>query len=209
MEEKSVVLDDKQEIQLNDDNGILISIKSDNEIIHTLEISYPSAGYGGGRLLLSPSKQYLLFSYYSGESEEAYIIFKISDSHLESVYHSEYLCGEGASYIFSESEEFLFQLLPESVGPWYKEDTKIDQEGNLFFEFCQINILDIGSKEISKYKIRVIPSKDWDEDIAEKEPPRFIGVTDNFMLRMAMPWGEEKLAFPLDDVIVFRPKEKR
>lgn len=209
MEEKSVTLSDGQEIILDDDNDIFLSIKSGNEIIHTLEVSYPSGGYGGGKLLLSPSKRYLLFSYFSGESEEAYIIFRICNSHLESVYRSEYICAEGASYIFSQSEEFLFYLLPESAGPWYKEDAKIDQKGNLFFEFCEINILDIGSREISKYKIRVIPSKNWDEDFAEEEPPYLIGITDNFMLRMAMPWGEEKVAFPLDDIIVFQPKEKR
>ena len=60
MEEKSVTLSDGQEIILDDDNDIFLSIKSGNEIIHTLEVSYPSGGYGGGKLLLSPSKRYLL-----------------------------------------------------------------------------------------------------------------------------------------------------
>lgn len=206
MEGKSIVLSDNRKILLNDDNDILISIISGGEIVHTFEAFCPSGGYGGGALLLSPSEQYLLFSYYSGESEEGYMIFKIHNSCLECVYDCGYLCGEGASYVFSDNEEFLFQALPESVGPFYAEDAESDENGDLFFELCQINRLDIQNKTIDRHILRVFLPEHWDEDMAEEEPPRLTGIKDNRALCMAMAWGEEELAFPLEDVIVFRPE---
>ena len=117
MEETSVTLSDMREIFLDDD--IIISMKRDDEILHTFEVPFPSAGYGGGMLMLSPSERYLVFSYYSGQSEEAYILFEIQNSCLEFIYSSDYLYGEGVSYLFSEHEELLYQALPKSIGPWY------------------------------------------------------------------------------------------
>ena len=91
MEIKSVILSDKREILLDDDNDITISIVCGDQIQYTLEISYPSCGYGGGSLLLSMSEQILLFSYYSGESEEGYMLFQIYPASLAFVYSSEIL----------------------------------------------------------------------------------------------------------------------
>lgn len=175
MEETSVTISDMREIFLDDD--IIISMKRNNEILYTFEVPFPSAGYGGGMLMLSPSERYLVFSYYSGQSEEAYILFEIQDSCLEFIYGSDYLYGEGASYLFSEHETLLYQALPKSLGPWYREDAEENEKGELIFEFCQINVLDIQRKT----------------------------VVDCHALSIAMPWGEEQLALPLDDRILFRP----
>ncbi len=208
MEEKSVVLRDKRKIVLEDDNDILISLISGDKIIHAFHVSCPPGGYGGGMLLLSPSEQYLLFSFYSGESEEACMIFRIHASCLESVHASGYLQGEGASYVFSDSEEFLYQALPVSVGPWYEEDAETDENENLYFKFCEINILNIKSKTVEIHYVHVFLSDDWEEDTWE-EPPRLTGITDNRSLCMAMPWGREELGLPLDDVVIFRPGERK
>ena len=203
MEETSVTLSDMREIFLDDD--IVISMKRGNEILHTFEVPFPSAGYGGGMLMLSPSEQYLVFSYYSGQSEEAYILFEIQDASLKFIYGSDYLYGEGASYLFSEHEELLYQALPNSIGPWYRENAEDDENGELFFEFCQINVLDIQKKTVECHSIHVVPSECWDDKWAEGEPPCLIEIVDCHMLRITMPWGEEQLVLPLDDRIIFRP----
>ena len=205
MEIKSVILSDKREILLDDDNDITISIVCGDQIQYTLEISYPSCGYGGGSLLLSLSEQILLFSYYSGESEEGYMLFQIYPASLAFVYSSEILCGEGANYLFSDNDAFLFQMLPESIGPWYFEDAEIDENGNMFFALCQINVLNIQAKTVNRHTIHVFPSIHWDNDFAEAQPPHFLELINNRILSIAMPWGTEKLSLPLDDTIIFNP----
>lgn len=205
MEIKSVILSDKREILLDDDNDITISIVCGDQIQYTLEISYPSCGYGGGSLLLSMSEQILLFSYYSGESEEGYMLFQIYPASLAFVYSSEILCGEGANYLFSDNDAFLFQMLPESIGPWYCEDAEIDENGNMFFALCQINVLNIQAKTVNRHTIHVFPSNHWDNDFVEAQPPHFLELINNRILSIAMPWGTEKLSLPLDDTIIFNP----
>lgn len=204
--EKCVVLRDKREILLSDDEDISLSVMLNGKTIYTYPVPYPSAGYGGGALLLSPSERYLLFSYFSGQSEEAYTVFKISACCLESVYESGYVCGEGASYIFSANEDYLIQALPESVGPWYEEDADTDKNGILFFEFGEITILDIKKKTPDKHLIHVYPSDNWDEDMAEGAPFYLDEIVDDRILRFVMPWGEEELALPLEEIIIFKPK---
>lgn len=109
MEEKSVVLRDKRKIVLEDDNDILISLISGDKIIYAFHVSCPPGGYGGGMLLLSPSEQYLLFSFYSGESEEACMIFRIYASCLESVHASGYLQGKGQATFFRTAKNFYIR----------------------------------------------------------------------------------------------------
>ena len=202
-EATSITLSDMREIILDDD--IVISMKKGEEILHAFEVPFPSAGYGGGILMISPSERYLVFSYYSGQSEEAYILFEIRDTYLELIYGSDYLYGEGASYLFSEHEDFLYQALPKSIGPWYCECAEEDENGELFFEFCQINVLDIQKKTVTCSSIQVIPSEHWDDEWAEGEPPCLTEIVDRHTLRITMPWGEEQLVFPLDDRVTFRP----
>ena len=198
----SVTLSDMREIILDD---IVISMKKGKEIIHAFEFPVPSAGYGGGALMLSPSERYLVFSYYSGQSEEAYILFEIYDTCLKFIYGSDYLYGEGASYLFSEREDFLYQALPKSIGPWYCEMAEEDENGELFFDFCQINVLDIQKTIVTHSSIQVIPPEHWDDELAEGEPPCLIDIVDCHTLRITMPWGEEQLALSLNGRITFRP----
>ena len=56
--------------------------------------------------MLSPSERYLVFSYYSGQSEEAYILLEIQDSCLEFTYGSDYLYREGASIMAAAASVF-------------------------------------------------------------------------------------------------------
>lgn len=77
-----LTLSDGREVRLQDDSDILLSICSNHEETYSLPFSCPPGGYGGGTLLLSPSEQYLIFSFFSGESEEGFSLFRIEDSRL-------------------------------------------------------------------------------------------------------------------------------
>lgn len=199
---KCIVLSDKREILLNDESDIVLSVVSNGETKATFPVPYPSGGYGGGALSVSASEKYLLFSYYSGQSEEAFIVFRIAGDDLESVYESEYLFGEGADYIFSDDEALLFQAL--RTGWWYEEEAETDNNGNRYYTFGQTNVLDMGNKTFHKHSIHIYPASGWIEEVTDEGPFRLSETVPADTLSMIMPWGEETLALPLKDTIVFR-----
>lgn len=199
-----LTLSDGRKIQLQDDSDIFLSICASHEVIYSFPFSCPSGGYGGGTLLLSPSEQYLIFSFFSGESEEGFSLFRIEDSRLVLLFESGYRYGEGASYIFSDDETVLFQSLLGGFGPWYVEEADQDEEGVPYFEYGEINILDVKSKSLSRHKFHVYPSETWEEEI--NGPSDISKITGGDTLHIAMPWGEERLTLPLPETIVFKPE---
>ena len=212
IEEKCVVLDQRKEIHLNDEGGagISLSIISGGNTLYSLPVSYPSAGYGGGSLYLSPSGSYLLFSYYSGQSEEAFSLYRIADDKLEIAFESPYEYGEAASYGFSEDESLLIQGLPVCCTLWDWKDymeqgfAEEDEKGDVFFTFGYINILEIKKKELSSHLIRVYPSEDArDFDREVYDPLMSPKMISSDVLRISMPWGDEILGFPLKDTVCF------
>ena len=199
-----LTLSDGREILLQDDEDISLLLRSKHEVIYSHSFTCPSGGYGGGTLLLSPSEQYLIFSFFSGQSEEGFSLFQIEDSRLVPLFESEYFYGEGASYLFADDEGFLFQSLLGGFGPWYVEDAYQDEEGAPYFQYGEINILDVKSKSLSRHKFRVYPSESWEAEI--DGPSAISKITGGDTLHIAMPWGEEMLTLPLADTIVFRPE---
>lgn len=199
-----LTLKDGREILLQDDKDIFLSVRSGHETLSSYPFTCPSGGYGGGTLLLSPSEQYLIFSFFSGQSEEGFSLFQIEDSRLVPLFESEYFYGEGASYLFSDDEGVLFQSLLGGFGPWYVEDAYQDEEGAPYFRYGEINILDVKSKSLSRHKFHVYPSESWEAEI--DGPSDISKITGGDTLHIAMPWGEETLTLPLEDTIVFRPE---
>lgn len=199
-----LTLSDGREILLQDDEDISLLLRSKHEVIYSHSFTCPSGGYGGGTLLLSPSERYLIFSFFSGESEEGFSLFQIEDSRLVPLFDSEYFYGEGAGYLFSDDEGVLFQSLLGGFGPWYVEDAYRDEEGAPYFEYGEINILDVESQSLSRHKFHVYPSEAWEEEI---DGPSYASeITDGNILHVSMPWGEELLTLPLADITKFRPE---
>ena len=208
-ENKSVVLKDKREVHFDDDKFTL-TIVSDGKKLFNLSLNYPEYGYGGGSIYLSPSDSYLLFAHYSGQSEESFTLFRITDK-LEIVYES-YLSGEAADYWFSEDEKLLIQGLPSFCGPMEYDDieenwAEKDENGDIFYAFGQINVLDIEKKKFSEHKIRVYFSDLWRALSEEREPFLRPKMENANSVKISMPWGDEKLNFPLEDTISFGKKK--
>lgn len=103
---KSCILIRREKVILEDDDEIILSLISNDTVENRFEISYASGGYGGGSLQLSPSKKYLIFSYFSGESEEAFALLKIENEQINLLYDSGYFYGEEADYSFVNDEKF-------------------------------------------------------------------------------------------------------
>jgi len=180
--------------------------KSNRKIEYSLPILYPRKGYAGGSLLLSQSNTYLLFAYYSGQGEEAFVLYKISDN-LESVFETSYVYGEAASYCFSKDEKFLIQGLP-NICEWDWKDyveqgvfSEIDEDGKLFIDFGYLNILDISQKILNKHVIRAYPSENAENFSNGYNPYLLPSMIDDFTLKISLPWGDEMLTLPLDNII--------
>lgn len=202
MDETNIVfLSDGKSVVLDDDDDIIVSLVSNNKTEDIFVIPYPSGGYGGGSLQLSPSKQYLIFSYYSGESEEAFSLFKIEDGKLKFLYDSGYLYGEDAHYSFVDNEKMLVQTFRTDT--WYKENAKTDENGDMYYRFGELNFFNLETHELSRHPIYVYPSDDWEEEKTDVGPFMFSEINgDKFSV--IMPWGKETFCEPLNNILVVR-----
>lgn len=203
---KIVTLKDGSEIRLNDDE-LTIEKLMHGEVISSIELAYPSAGYAGGSVYVSPSEKYILFAYYSGQSEEAFILLTHNED-ITLLYDSGYLFGEAASYCFTMDEGTLIQALPYSCiewwMPWIDGDTEKDEEGNVYFAFGSINIFDIHRGELMSHEILIYPESGWKPDEQKYDPlllPEMIG--DNF-LKLSWPWEVGGLRLPITEKIIFK-----
>lgn len=203
-ETKIVFLSDNRKVVLEDDDDIILSLVSDDKAESRFEVPYPSGGYGGGWLTLSPSKNYVVFSYFSGESEEGFCLFQIEDSQLELVYDSGYLYGEEASYSFVDDERILIQTF--RTGAWYEENAEADENGDLYYEFGELNLFYMETQELSRHTIHVYPSDDWEEEVTDVGTFAFSDLNGS-EFHVTVPWGKTTFFAPLESVLVIRPEK--
>lgn len=201
-ETKIVFLSDERKVVLEDDDNIILFFISNDKVENKFEISYPSGGYGGGSLQLSPSKKYLIFSYFSGESEEAFFLLKIEDRQLKLVYDSGYLYGEEANYSFVNDEKILIQTF--RTGTWYEENAEIDKNGDIYYEFGELNLFNIETRELSRHTIHVYPSDDWEEEKTDVGTFAFSDINGS-EFNVTVPWGKVTFYAPLQSILVVRP----
>lgn len=203
-ETKTVFLADGRKIVLDDDDEIILSLVSNNKTEDSFKVAYPFGGYGGGALQLSPSEKYLVFSYFSGESEEAFSLFEIKIGGLRFLFDSEYLYGEDAHYSFVNDEKVLVQAL--RTGFWCKENAETDEKGDLYYDFGELNLFSLEAHELSRHIIRVYPSEDWKEEETDIGTFMFSEI-NGCQFSVIVPWGKGgKVTFcePLEDILVVR-----
>lgn len=200
-ETKILSLSDGRKIVLEDDDDIFLSLISNDKTEDIFEIPYPSAGYGGGSILLSPSEKYLVFSYFSGESEEAFSLLKIENEQLKFLYDSGYLYGEEADYSFVNDEKILIQTF--RIGAWYKEDAETDENGDIYYDFGELNLFNLETYELERHMIRVYPSDDWEEEETDVGTFAFSEMNDS-QLNVIVPWGNVVFQKPLPNILVVR-----
>lgn len=203
-ETKIVFLSDNRKVVLEDDDDIILSFVSDDKAESRFEVPYPCGGYGGGWLTLSPSKNYVVFSYFSGESEEGFCLFNIEDHQLKLVYDSGYLYGEEANYSFVNNERILVQTF--RTGAWYQENAEADENGDLYYEFGELNLFYMETQELSRHTIHVYPSDDWEEEVTDVGIFAFSDLNGS-EFHVTVPWGKTTFYAPLESVLVIRPEK--
>lgn len=196
-----VTLADGRRIVLHDEDDISLSLVLNNGVEEALSFSHLSGNYGGGTLLLSPSQRYVIFSYFSGESEEGFALLEIANNRLKLLYDSDYLYGEDANYSFANNERTIIQTF--RTGAWYQNEAEIDENGDMYYEFGELNLLSIGTNNLNRHTILVYPSDDWKEEETDIGTFLFSGITDG-MLRVEMPWGIEAFEYPLQETLVVK-----
>lgn len=192
-----VILKNGGKILLEDDREIFLTLISKGEVRDRFELPYPNAGYGGGGLKLSPSGKYLVLSYFSGESEEAFALFEVSEG-LKFLYNSGYFYGEGAKYGFSADEKTLIQTF--RTDNYYRENAKTDENGELYYNFGELNLFDIKDLKLERHSLRVYPAQDWIEEETDIGDFSFLKMDDE-QITVALPWGEAAFQRPLKDIL--------
>ncbi len=196
-----VTLADGSKIILQDEDDITLSLVSNDKIKDTFQFPCPSGGYGGGSLLQSPSEKYVIFSYFSGESEEGFTLFEVVDYQFKFLYDSDYLYGEDANYDFADNEKTLIQTF--RIGSWYKENAETDKNGDMYYAFGELNLLNLETFSLDRHTILVYPSDDWKEEKTDVGTFLFTDIV-NGMLRVEMPWGNEIFQYPLQETLVIK-----
>ena len=196
-----VTLADGSKIILQDEDGISLSLISNDGTKDIFQFPYHSGGYGGGSLLLSPSERYVIFSYFSGESEEGFVLLEIVNNQFKFLYDSDYLYGEDANYGFADNEKILIQTF--RIGSWYIEDAKTDESGDMYYTFGELNLLNLETLNLDRHTILVYPSDDWKEEKTDVGTFLFTDIADG-MLSVEMPWGNEIFQYPLQETLIIR-----
>ena len=196
-----VTIADGSKIILQDEDDISLSLISNDGTKDIFQFPYHSGGYGGGSLLLSPSERYVIFSYFSGESEEGFVLLEIVDNQFKFLYDSDYLYGENAHYGFADNERILIQTF--RTGSWYKENAKTDENGDMYYEFGELNLLDLETFSLDRHTVLVYPSDDWEEEKTDVGTFLFTDIADG-MLSVEMPWGNEIFQYPLQETLIIR-----
>ena len=194
------------------DKPFVLKIENSGSVDDILEIPYPESGFGGGYLKASPEEAFLALSYYSGQSEECFLLFRL-DTKLHQVAASGYMFGEASSCAFSPDEDIFVFALPFSCSewwqPWDDEDTEVDYSGQRFFDFGRICLQPTSGGDFSTHTLRITPPESWEPIREDYDPflkPDFHGIK---FLAISMPWGVEILSLPLESIVYLSPPGRR
>jgi len=184
-------------------------------------IPYPSDGYGGGSLFLSPQERFAVFYMYSGQREERFDILKL-DKDIEHVYGSDYMPGVCTNFFFDDSEETLFavQLEFSHTGVWDEQglwqeifydvmglEPVQDNKGRQHFVLNFANILAVDLRQVTLNttfsKVVLHPGLEYMNRMPQiphngQYPDLRMRLHDERLV-MDMPWGPLELALPLID----------
>lgn len=93
-------------------NGIAVLLKlvDGDSILDTYQVEYPVCGFGGCDLIESPDHSMVVLALFSGQSDYAFKVFKVSEGKLVLVLDEDYSFGE-AVYMWSADGKKLYQIV--------------------------------------------------------------------------------------------------
>jgi hypothetical protein len=164
-----------------------------------VRLPYPGVGLAAGAFVLSPCQRYVAVDYYSGQSEETFLLLDLQHG-LALVASPPYLLGEYASYAFSPDESLLLMALPLACTPWwvdpYESDFEVEDDGVRVMPFASLLICETSSGRLMRFSLAVVPASGASLPSAWDDPdlhPRFVDVAT---VCLAMPWGDTVIGLP-------------
>jgi len=164
-----------------------------------VELHYPGSGLADGGIVLSPSGRYAVVGYYSGQSEESFLLLALSSS-LELIASPAYSGGEVASYAFSPDESRLLVILPRACDAWWvgeqpEEILATDSNGS-YLKFATLLLCDCDTGAISRSWLHVVPWRGDELPGSWDGPDLDARFLDGSTVSVAMPWGEASFDLP-------------
>ena len=74
---------------------------------------------------------------------------------------------------------------------------------SMYYEFGELNLLDLETFSLDRHTVFVCPSDDWEEEKTDVGTFLFTYMADG-MLRVEMPWGSEIFPYPLQETLMIR-----
>jgi hypothetical protein len=183
---------------------ITLMRKRGSRVVDHLDFPYPKAGLGGGGSTPSGTESLILFSYFSGQSEEAYRVISL-DGPMQQVCFCDYLFGEAASYCFSPDERTLLMALPTCISewwlPWEDDELETDASGRRFLDFGVLRLHEIHTGAASHHVLRVFFSDGWHPDETEYDPDLAPQLEADGRIGISLPWGMLRLAPPVPGIV--------
>ena len=96
-------------IRLNEET-FCVELVDGNEVIDSYKLEEPDCGYGGNDVFKAHAGNMFAMCFYSGESDNAFIIFSVTDNKLNVLINEDYSYGE-ATYMWSPDSRYFYRLV--------------------------------------------------------------------------------------------------
>ena len=178
--------------------GITLSIVERSTGIErsTVRLPYPSAGYGGHELVVSPFGRYLALFLYSGQSEVGYELFELVPE-LMHVGSLPYVFGEGDHPVFSPDERWLVMAW-ESYLDWWSEHTTAERGRARQLDWGVLAMQQLPDGPIVRIPVQARIPAGWDPEHSSWTAPTELQFAAHDRLSLRTPWGSvPHIPFPL------------
>lgn len=160
-----------------------------------VELPVPSAGYGGGELVVSPDQRLAALLVFSGQGEQGYELFALTPQ-LRHLGGLPYVLGEGDAPVFSPDGVWLAMVVacaPVVRGTeTYAEDVlDPDGEDSVLIDWAAIYMQRLPDGPIGRVALGTrIPQSTDPDDLHEWELHGAVSFAAHGTLMIRLPWGE-------------------
>ena len=71
---------------------------------------------------------------------------------------------------------------------------EIDENGDTYYDFGELNLLDVEKHELQRHKIRVYPSDDWEKEKTDVGDFAFYDMNNN-QCNVTFPWVKQRFKY--------------
>ncbi len=162
------------------------------------KVPYPSGGFGGYEIVVSPKGRFVAVFLYTGQSEHGYELF-VTMPDLRHLGGLPQVVGEGYAPVFSDDERWIAHA--SAINP--------SLDGSGVVTWAELRVQDLETRAITTCRIDVnlsTPPAELESRIAYVESLRFTPEGD---VTFIAPWGARaKVSLPLpESIVILGPSE--